>query len=73
MWPFYDSILPVTSCPEVEKFLAQTCLKLGDSAAAQAHASEARRLQQQLSGDAVERSAAATDAAARQGIPSWDR
>jgi hypothetical protein len=47
-------------------------MKLGDSAAAQAHASEAQRLQQQLSGDAVERtSAGATDAgaSARQGIP----
>jgi len=49
----------------VEKFLCQTCMKLGDSAAAQAHASEAQRLQQQLSGDAVERtSAGATDAGA---------
>lgn len=49
----------------VEKFLAQTCMKLGDSVAAQAHASEARQLQQQLSGDAVERTSADAGAAAR--------
>lgn len=41
--------------PKVEKFQAQTCMKLGDTEAAHAHMAEAKRLQQQVAGDAVER------------------
>jgi len=39
----------------VEKFQAQAAMKAGDMDAAQAHAAEAKRLQQAVAGDAVER------------------
>ena len=39
----------------MEKFQAQAAMKAGDMDAAQAHAAEAKRLQQAVAGDAVER------------------
>eukprot|EP00438_Fugacium_kawagutii_P027925 Skav208932 [mRNA] locus=scaffold875:1980:9429:+ [translate_table: standard] len=52
---------------KVEKFQAQTCMKLGDTEAAHAHMAEAKRLQQQVAGDAVERvSESQTQPARRQ-------